>query len=60
MDTVQFCLQALGLPFDVARALHAVAVRSGLIQRSMLESRDFEETLTSLERLALGPWARRV
>jgi len=51
---------ALGLPFDIARALHAQAASSGLIRKSMLEGRDFERTLAALEQLTLGPWARRV
>jgi hypothetical protein len=52
--------QALALPFDTARAMHAAAARSGLIRKSILENRDFEASLMSLERLMLGPWARRV
>lgn len=52
--------QVLCMPFDTARALHAAAARAGLIQKSMLECRDFEISLMSLERLTLGPWARRV
>ena len=52
--------RALGLPFDTARAMHAAAARSGLIQRSILESRDFEHTLMALEQFTLGPWARHV
>jgi hypothetical protein len=52
--------RALSLPFDTARAVHAAAARSGLIQKSMLEGRDFEHTLVALERFTLGPWARHV
>jgi hypothetical protein len=51
---------ALALPFDAARAQYGAAVRWGLLPRSMLASRDFEKTLGALERLALGPLARRV
>jgi hypothetical protein len=51
---------ALRLPFDIARAVHAAAARSGLIQRSILESRNFEHALMVLEQFTLGPWARRV
>jgi hypothetical protein len=40
--------QAMSLPFDTARAMHAAAARSGLIQNSILESRDFEHTLSAL------------
>ncbi len=49
---------ALGLPFDVARAQYARTVEAGLLQRSMLASRDVHRTISALERLALGPWAR--
>jgi len=52
--------QALSLPFDTARALHAAAARSGLIKKSILEGRDFEHTLAALEQFTLGPWARQV
>jgi hypothetical protein len=51
---------ALTLPFDTARAVHAAAVRAGLVQRSMLASRDFENALVLLERLTLGPFSRRI
>lgn len=50
----------LGLPFDIARAQYAQAVQLGLLKRSMLASRNFAQTLGAWERLALGPWARRV
>lgn len=53
-------MNVLGLPFDVARAQYARAVQLGLIERSMLASRDFSRTLHAMERLTLGPWARRV
>jgi hypothetical protein len=45
-------------PFDTARAQYGHAVQAGLIERSMLASRDFERALGALERLALGPLAR--
>ncbi len=48
----------LGLPFDVARAQYARSVEAGLLQRSMLASRDVHRTISALERLTLGPWAR--
>ena len=51
-------LDALGLPFDIARAQYARAVQLGLVERSMLASRDFARTLGAVEQLALGPWAR--
>lgn len=53
-------IDVLRLPFDVARAQYARAVQLGLVQRSMLASRDFARTLGALEKLALGPWARHV
>jgi hypothetical protein len=58
-DVTRVLVQALGLPFDYVRAMHAASAQAGLIQKSMLESRDFERTLASLERFALGLWARR-
>lgn len=48
------------LPFDALRFGHASAVRAGLVQRSLLASRDFERALGALERVVLGPLARRV
>ncbi len=48
------------LPFDVAREQYASAVRVGLIEQSMLAGAKFERTLSALEKVALGPWARRV
>jgi hypothetical protein len=50
----------LTLPFDMARALYASAVHIGAIERSMLAWARFEGTVDALEKLALGPWARRV
>lgn len=53
-------LRAARFPFDAARANYATAVQAGLIERSMLASRDFERTLKWLETVTLGPWARQV
>jgi hypothetical protein len=50
----------LALPFDLARANYAKAVRYGFIQQSLLKSARFERELSAMERLTLGPWARRV
>jgi len=50
----------LGLPFDLARANYANAVRLGLIKNSLLNSARFEQQLGVVERFTLGPWARRV
>lgn len=47
-------------PFDALRAQHAGAVQAGLAPRSILAARDFEQALGALERLTLGPLARRV
>lgn len=50
----------VALPFEIARHQHAVVVRAGVLPRSLLESQRFERRLGLLERLWLGPWARRV
>lgn len=50
----------LALPFDFARHLHAAMVRTGGLPRSLLESQRFERQLGLIERLTLGPLARRV
>jgi hypothetical protein len=50
---------ALAMPFDIARTVHAAAVQSGFVRRSLLASRDFENALVLLERLTLGPLSRR-
>lgn len=50
----------LALPFDLARANYARAVQLGLIEQSLRQSARFEQDLGTLERLFLGPWARRV
>ena len=49
-----------GLPFDIAREQYAKAVQVGLIQKSMLHWAKFERHMDLLEKLTLGPWARRV
>ena len=50
----------LAAGFDLARAQYAAGVHAGLIERSLLASGAFERRLGVLERLTLGPWARRV
>jgi hypothetical protein len=50
----------LVLPFDIARELYSKAVQVGVLQNSMLASRDFSQALSALEKSTLGPWARRV
>lgn len=59
-DVAGITMNLLGLPFDIARAQYARAVQVGLIERSMLGSRDFSRTMQALEQLTLGPWARHV
>lgn len=60
LDATGIAMDVLGLPFDVARAQYARAVQLGLVERSMLASRNFTRALSAMERLALGPWARHV
>ncbi len=50
----------LGQPFDMARALYALAVRVGLVESSLLGSARFGRDISSLEKMTLGPWARQV
>lgn len=50
----------LTLPFDIARDNYARAVRYGFLPSSLLKSALFERELGHMERLTLGPWARRV
>lgn len=49
-----------GLPFDALRAHYAWAVKVGLMERSMIASRDFERSVGALEQITCGPMARRV
>jgi hypothetical protein len=48
------------LPFDMAREQYAKAVQFGLIERSLLGWAKFERQIDLLEKMILGPWARRV
>lgn len=50
----------LAIPFDAARAQYGTAVEFGLLQRSILAGGRFERALDALERISLGPFARRV
>jgi len=59
-QTCALATRAMSLPFDTLRAQYAKAAQVGLIPRSMLAQRDFERAVGSAERLALGPWARRL
>lgn len=52
--------RAFGLPFDLARETYAKAVRIGVMEDSILAEAKFARDLGRLEKLTLGPWARRV
>ncbi|MGZ5187049.1 MAG: hypothetical protein ACXWCO_18270 [Caldimonas sp.] len=54
------CKALAAVPFDVIRHQYSSAVRAGLIRKSLLASSDFERALGALERMTLGPLARRV
>lgn len=53
-----YLARGLAAPFDLARDVHAHAVKAGLIERSLLENARFEHQLDALEHLVLGPFAR--
>jgi hypothetical protein len=44
----------------LAREHYARAVRIGYIEQSMLANAKFEQSIATLEKLTLGPWARHV
>jgi hypothetical protein len=50
----------LVLPFDYAHILYAMAVRVGFLKDSLLASARFNRNINILEKISLGPWARRV
>lgn len=50
---------ALYLPFDLARENYAIAVKAGLLERSLLASAKFGRILHDLECATLGVLARR-
>ncbi len=50
--------QALGLPFDIARAQYAKAVQAGFFEKSLIASARFEQVLSATEAWVYGPWAR--
>ena len=52
-------VNALHAPFDAMRAQYVAAVRAGLRERSMLQGRDVERVVSSMEALTLGPFAKR-
>jgi len=49
----------LSMPFDTLRFQYAGAVMAGLVPRSILASAKSERAIDLLEKLALGPAARR-
>ena len=51
---------ALSIPFDAMRANHAGWVQAGWIEPSIIASGRLERMLDALEKLTLGPLARRV
>ena len=51
--------EALEGPFDLALHGFGLAQRLGIIECSLITSQKFHRALAALERLALGPWARR-
>lgn len=59
-EATGIAMDVFGLPFDVVRAQYARAVEVGLLERSMLASRDFSRALSAYEQLTLGLWARHV
>lgn len=50
---------SLALPFEMLRAQHAAAAIAGVVPMSIVESARFGRSLEAVERLALGPFARR-
>jgi len=47
-------------PFDAVRAFYAGCVNAGWVKPSMIASARLERMLDALEKITLGPWARRV
>lgn len=56
LNVTQSCLAA---PFEAMRSQYAGAVAAGLVAKSLLASARLERSLDSLEKLCLGPLARR-
>jgi len=52
--------QAMTFPFDVAREIYAKTVQAGLLQSSILASRNVANALDAAEKATLGPWARKI
>lgn len=51
---------AAAIPFDAMRVIHAGWVQAGWVESSIIGSGRFERMLDTLEKVALGPLARRV
>jgi len=56
LNATQLCLVA---PFEAMRSQYAGAVAAGLVPGSLLASARLERSLDNLEKLCLGPLARR-
>lgn len=48
----------LSLPFDIAREAYALAVKTGLIQDSLIACARYSRDLVATEKMTLGRWAR--
>ncbi|QDL52778.1 hypothetical protein [Rhodoferax aquaticus] len=53
-------LALVALPFEIARAQYANAVQCGLLPQSLRAAARYAQSLDALEKLTLGPLARRV
>lgn len=50
----------LAMPFEMAREQYAKAVQWGWLPQSLLAAQRYSLGVDAIERLTLGPWARRV
>jgi hypothetical protein len=53
-------LALVAMPFEVARAEYAKAVQCGFLPQSLRASSRYAQSLDALEKIALGPLARRL
>lgn len=60
LPALQWACKPWQMPFDLMREQHAQAIRAGMIEKSILGSREFERKVDALEKLCLGPFARKV
>jgi len=58
LQFLQLAKHLFALPFDMAREHYAKAARVGLIEKSLIRSARFDQWLSHMETLLLGPWAR--